>query len=310
MHFAYFYEPTVSTRAAAVVAAAAAATNLGDDRQWLPEWTEPSGTVVRKAGTYISYERPSAEFAFPFAEKCVGEFGESQYTTMPPIQTPKLLLVMGMHRSGASVLFDSLALDPSVEAHSEGNNSPLFELWWLRPEPVWRSVIVHRSRQLLIKALSEVQVRSVESVLREYQDYSLDLVWIYRNPGDVWASNVRLLRLSDQHMQAWLEMWIRSHQSLLDAMDGEFGSRVTLVRYEDLCQAPEPVFRKLCARLKIEASHSLFQPGTRDGGKGLSKTTTQLIEAGASDLLRQLDQRRSIVPPMPPDTKGSASSHQ
>lgn len=229
---------------------------------------------------------------------------------MTAANNSQLLFVMGMHRSGASILFDSLALHPEMEAHCEGPDSPFFELWWLKPEPVLRPLLSRPNQKVLIKAQSETQVRSVESVLAEFLDYDPKAVWIFRNPRDVWASNVRILGLTDQHMQAWLEMWNRSHESLLTAMVGEHGHRITLVRYEDLCQEPERMYFDLCATLDIRPAKCLFRDETITESPKLSKSTTWLIESGTSDVLGRLDERRSLVPTRTTLKQGLMPSHQ
>lgn len=204
----------------------------------------------------------------------------------------KLLFVMGSQRSGTTVLFDSFAQDSSLEAHPESDSSLFYHQFLLRPERELRPIIWRKRRRLLLKPISEVQIRSVDAVLTEFQDYGPQVAWIYRDPVNVWASNRQTFGYGDREFETWLAGWNQGNRSVLDALRGPFGDRISLVRYEDLLSDPA-CFEGLCALVAARPINPLFRSADRGRGRELDDAARQAIEAATKETLAALNDARS-----------------
>lgn len=103
----------------------------------------------------------------------------------------RFIFVMGVQRSGTNALRRSLSLSPGVIAFNEAEDSEYFHNWYLRPEPDIREHLMAVPLPVLFKPISETLRRPLADIIEEYADYDLSVVWIYRDPLNVYYSTAK-----------------------------------------------------------------------------------------------------------------------
>lgn len=204
----------------------------------------------------------------------------------------KLIMVMGLQRSGTSALTEAIGQDPALQVETESENNAFYDNYFLRPEQEIRGLLWSIKRRVLLKPISEIQRRSVEDVLREYENYGVRLVWIYRDPVNVWSSMGVSLNVPDRHFDRWAELWVEGNRSVLDALEGPYADQIVVVRYEDLITQRE-MFTALCAFLGIEERNNLFwQADEKKGRRRLEAALQERIEQLTGPTLAALSHHR------------------
>lgn len=204
----------------------------------------------------------------------------------------KLIMVMGLQRSGTSALTEALGQDPSLRVETEQPGGPVYDRYFLRPEPELRPYLWRIKQRVLLKPISEVQVRSVENVLREFDDYGVQLVWIFRDPVNVWSSAQVEFGLSDAHFDQWVELWNEGNRSVVEALRGPYADRIAIIRYEDLIES-RGVFSALCRFLGIRDANNIFwRRDEKKGRRRLAAEIQQRIESGTAETFDILMARR------------------
>lgn len=202
----------------------------------------------------------------------------------------KIIMVMGVQRSGTNALFNSFAKDTNFRAFNECDDSEIFYEWNLRPECEIRSIL-RGSGPVLLKPVNETDFRSVTDVIREYKDYDVWIPWIYRDPVNVYYS--WLTKWNMPSVDEFIEMWNRRNQSILTILP-DFGSRIGIVRYEDLVADPQ-VFYRACGFFSITGEY-LFREDSESGRRNLSNRVITEIEQGTTQILNNLNKSRTFKP--------------
>ncbi len=202
----------------------------------------------------------------------------------------KIIMVMGVQRSGTNALFNSFAKDPKFRSFNECDDSEIFYDWNLRPESEIRSIL-RGSGPVLLKPVNETDFRSVTDVIREYEDYDIWIPWIYRDPVNVYYSWLTKWNMSS--VDEFIEMWNRRNQSILTALH-DFGTRIAIVRYEDLVADPQ-VFFRACGFFSVKGEY-LFREDSESGRRNLPSNVITEIEQGTTKILTQLNKSRSFTP--------------
>jgi len=219
----------------------------------------------------------------------------------------KLILVMGTQRSGTTALFKSLAADRRLSAFHEHRNSPVFKEWNLRPVSEVRQVMDSSDSAVLMKPINETTFRSVLRVMDDYQAYDTRVVWIYRDPVDVFCSTIEFFlyprRASDRFYAGmegssdpmdksveFAELWKRRNEYAVEAQ-AERPDRVCIVRYEDLIKDPK-VFSSLCRWLDVRGQY-IFFPNPPRGRSRLPEHVVSQLTGDTGSVLSMLDAGRS-----------------
>lgn len=208
----------------------------------------------------------------------------------------KLIMVMGMQRSGTTALLEALGQDPNLRVENERVDGPIYDDHYLRPERELRPLFWRVKPRILLKPIKEVQRRSVEDVLREFSDYGVKVAWIYRDPVNVWSSAITKWSQDAGEVDAWIELWNRGNLYCLEALEGRYRDQIAVVRYEDLIAYRE-TFSELCAFLGVQERNNVFWQ--RDLKKGRSKLPAELqqvIEEGTNKTLMRLHAKRLWKP--------------
>lgn len=207
----------------------------------------------------------------------------------------KLVLVMGLQRSGTTALLYALGQDPSLQVENEQPQSPLWDAYLLRPEPEIRPLLWSIKRRIIMKPVLEIERRSIDEVLAEFQEYDPLVVWIYRDPVNVWSSARKEFSLKDREQDKWIYKWVEGNESALRSLEGPRGDRIVFVRYEDLIERRE-VFEDLCRFLRIEPRNNLFwREDLKKGRKSIAPEIQSWIEGVTAPTLARLHEHR-IVP--------------
>ena len=159
------------------------------------------------------------------------------------IYRDKLIMIMGMQRSGTTALLYALGQDPHVQVENEEPVSPLYDQYRLRPVYEIHQKLMQIKRRVLTKPVLEADFREIEDVIREFIVYDPRVVWIYRDPVDVWSSAKNKFNLSKHDMKTWLKRWAKGNESALRAMSGPYWNRIRIVGYHDLIQHREVLTR-------------------------------------------------------------------
>lgn len=202
-------------------------------------------------------------------------------------------MVMGVQRSGTTVLFHSMAHDQSLTPHNESVDSAVYYRYRLRPLAEIGRVLDAARGAVLLKPLSETFDRSLEELAAEYKDYHLRIVWIYRDPVNVLYSMHRHGWISRSHVDhpSHISEWVRRNHLALQFQQ-RHPAQIALVRYED-CHADPMVFRQVAAWLGLEGQ-SLFRQDSAQGRLRLPLAVQRNIDAAAGPTLNDLDVARTF----------------
>lgn len=209
----------------------------------------------------------------------------------------KLILVMGMQRSGTTALLYALGQDPSLQVENEQPGGPIWENYLLRPEPEIRDVLWSFKRRLILKPVLEIERRSIDAVLEEFREYDPLVVWIYRDPVNVWSSAKVEFALRPEEQKKWIAKWVEGNESALRSLAGPNSGRICAVRYEDLIEHRD-VFDELCRFLRIEPRNNLFwREDLKKGRRSLPSDAQRWIEKQTAATLDRLNGRRVTAKP-------------
>ena len=205
---------------------------------------------------------------------------------------------MGMQRSGTSTLFHSFAKDPMLISFDETSDIA-FSNYLLKPEIEIRPVLLQTPHTILLKSISETKYRSVKDVFKEYRDYDLHVIWIYRDPVNVFYSHVKKwgvwsLDLKRKDENKFIKTWNSRNESVLDALP-KYRSSIAVIKYEDLAKDSR-YFWCLSNIMKLKGKY-LFRTDSCNGRRHLSQEVMDKIDTGTLSVLSQLDQKRILVEP-------------
>jgi len=204
----------------------------------------------------------------------------------------KLILVMGMQRSGTTALLEALGQDPRTQVENEAADGPIYDDYRLRPAKVIHQHLLSITRRVILKPVLEAEHREVNEVFDEFLSYDPLIVWIYRDPIDVWSSAKNTFQLSADEITDWLGRWVRGNESALRALSGPYAERIRSVSYHDLIRH-RGVFNALCEFLRLEPRNNLFwREDPKKGHRHLPEEIQTLIAERTSELMVHLDRHR------------------
>ncbi len=219
----------------------------------------------------------------------------------------KLVIIMGVQRSGTTVLFNIISSALGITACQEAVSDEIYDDFFLRPEKQIRDILHSLPGTVLLKPVRESERRSPLAVAQEYQNYDLKIIWLYRDPVNVYRSYNRLnwcgtsIRDIAQFSQQW-------NQRNLDAIadSSKHGQRMIVVRYEDLVKQPDLII-KLAAELEIQTPQSIhLRKDSAEGRRSLSPATQLLIDLPTKHVQSILKKQRSILPAQKQKVQGAS----
>ncbi len=207
----------------------------------------------------------------------------------------RLIMVMGVQRSGTTTLFKSLAGDPQVTAFNESVDSRVFTDFCLRPEREIRPVLHDTPGPVLLKPLQETKFRSIAELAAEYSAYDLWIVWLYRDPVNVFYSGVvkGWRRMDIPDVERFTYTWNMRNRRLLSSLPA-LAAQTAVLRYRDLI-ADARVLRKLGRFLGLDGN-DLFRRDSRAGRKHVPADLQDKIDRETAQVLAALDRRRRFKP--------------
>lgn len=202
----------------------------------------------------------------------------------------RLVMIMGFQRSGTTATFRTLATAPGVSPRNEHADDDIYDQYFLRPEPEIRPLLAALPGTVLLKPVRESRRRSPLEVAEEYRDYALSMIWLYRDPVNVYWSWLQM---------GWLKWhpkgWVARNQKCLDSL-AALGDKLIVVRYEDLVASPACV-EALAMRLGFTVESTL-RADSNAGRILVAADVQQQIDAATRSMLEKLDNARSIRPPV------------
>jgi hypothetical protein len=194
----------------------------------------------------------------------------------------KLIMIMGMQRSGTTALFETLSTARGLVSHAESPDGPIYDDYFLRPESAIRKVLRSSSSPVLLKPVRESARRTLVSVIDEYADYDLSILWLYRDPVNVVFS---------YSVKGWLDemtvmqQWIARNRMLIQ-LPAAYRPKLTVLRYEDLV-GDGSVLKALKRKLGLRG-HSTLRPDSNAGRAQLPIAAQARIDAITSETLLDL----------------------
>lgn len=205
----------------------------------------------------------------------------------------KIVMIAGYQRSGTTALLSSLSKDSGVVTVNESFDNELFCRWNLRPEAEIRPFLANMDKPLLTKPVNETKIRSIEELFDEYRDYDLRVIFLYRNPVNVYFSQL-IKRVKDKTIlfghTEFVDGWNSRNRHVVDAMP-RYKDRIFLVSYEDVI-ADKRVFRDLCNFAGIDGK-SVFRNDGNNGMDNFHQNVIDEIERGTSEVMELLDELSS-----------------
>jgi hypothetical protein len=209
----------------------------------------------------------------------------------------RLMMVMGIQRSGTNALFRALSADPALVSFNESDNGPWYDKMFLRPETELRVHLSSIPGPVLLKPISETKRRSVRAVLDEFEAYRPQVVWIYRDPVNCFYSHTERWSGFVGDPAGFVSHWCHRNQMLLDAVS-DFTDQIAVIRYGDLIADPH-VFGDLQTKLGVQGRYR-FRADRAAGRRDLDRNVQECIDSGCAPTLRELDQARSFTPSATP----------
>jgi cytochrome P450 len=206
----------------------------------------------------------------------------------------KIVMVMGVQRSGTTALLDSLSHGGLI-AFNESRSDYIYDNFYLRPEPELRALFHEIPGAILLKPLSETFRRSVREVFEEYAGYDLHIVWIYRDPVNA-THSIEVFGFTGRpsSVPELAEQWKQRNESLIDALP-VYPDRLTVVRYEDLAESPS-LLVALGERLGVEAFPH-FRGDSGHGRRRMSPELQALVDEVTGKTRARLDAARTVLAP-------------
>lgn len=199
---------------------------------------------------------------------------------------------MGVQRSGTNAFFRCLAHDERYSAFSERPVGPIYSDWFLRPESEIGPVLMAEPGAVLLKPICETYRRSVFELLEEFHAYDVWIPWIYRDPVNVYFSQLQRWNDKDD-VTEFNEEWSRRNRMMLEALPA-LGEKAAVVKYEDLVADPD-VLGQLCRHFDVNGKYH-FRADSAAGRKNLPEDTIVAIEEGSRAVFRDLDAARRFFP--------------
>ena len=212
-----------------------------------------------------------------------------------------VIMILGVQRSGTTALFETLSTAPNLTCWHEAENSEIYNDWYLRPEAEIRTHLLGSPYPVLLKPVRESEIRSPLSLLDEYQNYNLQMIWLYRDPVNVIYSYQQkgwITGRADEYIRL-AYAWQLRNQYVLDEADRCAGN-ITAVRYEELLESQTLVHR-LAGRFGLSVS-SILVPDSMAGRRHLPSDIQSLIDdicgstMNAMDALRFASEDCSVQP--------------
>jgi hypothetical protein len=202
--------------------------------------------------------------------------------------------VMGLQRSGGSTLLDAFRRNRNVSILRE-KNKRIFDYFMLRPESEIRPLLQKTKLITLIEAKSETKQREVKDLFAEFSEYSVKIIWNYRNPVSVYYS--RLIKYPHKDWVAdeieFCKMWNQRNASVINALT-LFQKDIAIVKLEDLIEN-KMVFNQLCDFIGVKGRNKFYsEKPTYE--KALSDSIITTINEQTSSILAQLGLNRRFIP--------------
>jgi hypothetical protein len=208
---------------------------------------------------------------------------------------PKLILVMGVQRSGGTTFLHAFNRDPNLTILKQVTHSEIYSDTHLRPEAQIRDYLCGCKKTVVLEPKSETKFRDLSTVLNEFAAYPITVLWNYANPVSVYARRLKRYphKAGIAHEEEFIQMWLQRQQRALDAYK-EYPNTMVFVRLEDIVQDPR-VFWKTCAALGIRGTYRFYKDKECVQSQ-LSTDTRQRIEQGTAEMINVLDQKRIRIP--------------
>lgn len=200
-------------------------------------------------------------------------------------------MIMGVQRSGTTALFDALSAAKGVTARIESAGDDIYDDYFLRPEPEIRGTLHALPGTVLLKPVRESEMRSPQEVAGEYAGYDLQIVWLYRDPVNVFDSYVRRGWVTSdlKSIDGFAHMWVQRNAAAL-ASASELGDRLVVVRYEDLVS--DPVHLSMCADALCISVATMFGSDSARGRTCQPEAHRTAIDGRTAWVRAELDQLR------------------
>lgn len=203
------------------------------------------------------------------------------------IKKKKIIMVMGVQRSGTTILLKCLSKDRNISTFNE-DHSDFFKNYFLRPLSKIELQVRKINKLILLKPISETIVRSINDIFEEYKEYDVWIPWIYRDPVNVYYSHL-LNICAFQKVDDFIDSWNKRNQKILSVLP-KYGHKILIFRYEDIISS-DRIFFELCQSLKINGQF-LFGDDPSAGIKNLSSELKRRIYRGTYKTLAELNKNR------------------
>lgn len=156
--------------------------------------------------------------------------------------TRRIVMILGVQRSGTTALFQAFAAARGVIPCEESPQDDLYDEFFLRPEPAIRAAIRDRPGTILMKPVRESERRGPAGIAREFSrqaGYDLRMVWMYRDPVNVFDSYVRRgwTVPTEEAAREFAIQWRRRNLGAIEDAPA-LGPGFLILRYEDLSDDP------------------------------------------------------------------------
>lgn len=226
-----------------------------------------------------------------------------------PAASPRksLIMILGVQRSGTTALFETLAESPGVVPRHESHWDEIYDNYFLRPEPEIRAFLHALPGTVLLKPVRETERRTPLQVAEDYRDYDLRIIWLYRDPVNVFASYVQRgwSQVSPVDADTFAIHWVRRNLDAL-AASGPLRERLLMVSYEDLTSHRSLVM-DLAARLGLTVRTPL-RGDSASGRRSLPREIQDLIDGETFSVRDRLDRQRSLSAPVHESVPGPSDS--
>jgi len=143
----------------------------------------------------------------------------------------RVILLMGVQRSGTNALRKSLEHDTSIISYNEGIYNIFFEKWLLRPKKSYTEFLTQLNfKTVLLKPVQETRLKKIEEIITGFDIFNCYIIWPFRNPINVYYSQNKK---SKRSIKSFIADWNKRNS---DAIDFYINKKddILFVEYEKL----------------------------------------------------------------------------
>ncbi|THB65109.1 MAG: hypothetical protein D6E12_13365 [Desulfovibrio sp.] len=210
------------------------------------------------------------------------------------MENKRVVLVLGVQRSGTNALHRSLALDPWVAGFNEDGDNEFYHKYRLREPSSFLPVIGKFPGIVLLKPIMDIIKRDLSELYAKFPGCEVKTAWTYRDPVNVFYSRVKRWPQADwTEPESFSAKWNEINRKGLEQAN-QTPQDFAIVSYDDMT-VDYATFRGVSRFLGIQGVW-LFRADSRSGYRHLATEVQEQIMEQTREVREALDAARTFQP--------------